>query len=828
MGPESGPFAAVHPVSSPGWAAEGDGGLDRVVHGRERELRVIAAFATGVDPTTLVVSGLSGIGKSVTVLAALRRIEARHSTVRVVRSGTARPYAHGPSGLRRLDLSAWTVPAGPEGGHHLDPDGLMDAVSAGSLDLGPGPRVLFVDDVDTLAPPRVAWLQRLADVAYERGWRVVAATRHAGDEVLPDELDSLVVGPLDEAALRQVLDAALRQPVAADVAARLHRWSAGNVRIALELADPLSAAQLRGSAGWAGPDVVGPAARRAYRVLLDRLTPAETERLATAVPGPDGHGAEHPLLALLCRERAGGTGPAPGGGRSGVASAAAGPSAVDPAAVDPAAAGLAAEDPGPGDQRSAYHRDRSAVGSAVETVLDGLYLDDLPGAPSAHDDPRVVARAVGVALLTGTTWAGAVDPWQHAEAGTAWSGHLWWTDGAGGPERAAGARVAAALVALERTGQVPDPARLRADLDLLAATSGRHWVGVCVQVRGHLLLGDVAGARRLLDGTRTATDRTVAELVAREVAEARVAMVEGRAADVRDHLDRARRLRPAVEEWLPVRGLRIVADALLDGQVPPGDVPPAAGSSSTRALGEFAGDLGLAHLAVGQAERAAELFTIGLERCSWPYRGRVHARADLVEAVAAAGHTRDGIPERVSRLVEPPVAPEERSAPDAVAAHTRMRALLSGPAALATGIDGWLPAAPPPVSPWQRLRSLVAYGRHCLAYGDRAASEPALREARTLAPLAGAPGWRTVADGAPAGGVLDAPAWDRLDDNEREIVRLALGGATYAQIAAAAYLSVRSVANRLRSIYLMLGLRDRRDLVERAQAAPPGWLTDPP
>nr|BFF17990.1 hypothetical protein GCM10025730_15110 [Promicromonospora thailandica] len=67
-------------------------------------------------------------------------------------------------------------------------------------------------------------------------------------------------------------------------------------------------------------------------------------------------------------------------------------------------------------------------------------------------------------------------------------------------------------------------------------------------------------------------------------------------------------------------------------------------------------------------------------------------------------------------------------------------------------------------------------------------------------------------------------AWDRLADDEREIVRLALGGATNAQIASAAYLSVRSVANRLRAIYLLLGLRDRRDLVERAQVDPPGWL----
>lgn len=773
MGPESGPSAAIRPVVAPERAVEGDGGLDRVVHGRERELRAIAAFATGVDPTTLVVSGLSGSGKSVTVLAALGRAGMRDGVVRVVRSASARPGAQGPAGLPRLDLAAWTAP-GPDGEHRLDPVGLVDAVSGGfGGDLGPGPRVLVVDDLDTLSPARAAWLQRVSDAAYERGWRVIAAVRHVPDGVLPDDLDVLALGPLDEPSLRRVVAGTLRQPVAADVAQRLHRWSAGNVRVALELADPLSAAQLRGSAEWAGPHAVGPVARRAYRVLLDGLTPAEAERLAATV------GAAHPLLALLCRERS-------GAGR-------------DPAGLAPDA--------------------------AVEAVLEGLHLDDLPGLPAADHDPRAVARAVGVVLLTGTAWAGVAEPWRYAATVAEWSDHLWWTGGADDDARAAGVRVATELVALERLGEVADPERLRADLGVLAGTPGLHWVGVCVQVRAHLLLGDVEGARHLLDRARPAQGRSVAEIVARDVAEARVAVVEGRAADVRAHLWHAAQLRPAVEDWLPVRGLRIVVDALLDGRVPEGDLPAPTGASSSRALGEFAADLGLAHLAVGQAERAAELLTIGLERCSWPYRGRAHIRADLVEAVVAAGRIRDGIPARVRRLVEPPVDPEERVAPDAAAAYVRTRALLAGRAALTAGVEGWLPHAPSPVSLWQRLRSLVAYARHCVAYGDHTAAEPALREAATLARLSGAPGWRTRVDTTSAGEGGSAPlAWDRLADDEREIVRLALGGATNAQIASAAYLSVRSVANRLRAIYLLLGLRDRRDLVERAQVDPPGWL----
>src|SRR5690606_41510345 len=86
--------------------------------------------------------------------------------------------------------------------------------------------------------------------------------------------------------------------------------SAGNVRVALELADGLTVAQLRGSAEWSGPDGVGPVARRTYRGLLDRMTPEETARRAACAPGRSGvrrrtGRTEHPLRALLCRERVG-------------------------------------------------------------------------------------------------------------------------------------------------------------------------------------------------------------------------------------------------------------------------------------------------------------------------------------------------------------------------------------------------------------------------------------------------------------------------------------------------------------------------------------------
>jgi DNA-binding CsgD family transcriptional regulator len=139
-------------------------------------------------------------------------------------------------------------------------------------------------------------------------------------------------------------------------------------------------------------------------------------------------------------------------------------------------------------------------------------------------------------------------------------------------------------------------------------------------------------------------------------------------------------------------------------------------------------------------------------------------------------------------------------------------------------VEDWLPASHL-VSPWQRLRSLVAYGRYCLAHGDRAASEPALTEGRVLARLAGTPGWRKAIDTCLAGfGTSDGPGWARLSGNDREFVRLALRGVTNARIAEAAYVSERTVANRLRQIYALLRVRDRKELLELAEADPPGWL----
>jgi hypothetical protein len=775
-----------------------------VVHGRDRELRVIGHFATDLDPTVLVVRGLSGIGKTSTVLHALKQVGAGSSAVRVVRPCSSRPSAHDLDNSRRIDLSAWSVPDHLEHDADFDAAGFLRAVSVWAGDGGSGPRVLFVDDVGVLTTERARWLQRLADEAYGQDWRVIAAVRSIAVDPLPEDVEVLDLGPLDRMPLRRMLAAEMSVPVAADVVEHLRWWSAGNPRLALELAGSLSAAELRGDASWAGPETVGSAARRAYRAMLEGLDPATTTALSTAPLGAtsvvrrdDRSAVRHPLLALLCREARGADGH--GGGR---------------------------ELPVP---------DRDMTGpDAITTILDGLHLDELPArawaAVAAVPDPRLAARAVGVSLLTGRAWRDHVDgPLVPDGVGREWTGHLWWRDPASVAEqtRAAGARVAETLLGLEDTGELPDPDALRADLRLIGATPGQDWVGVDIQVRALLMLGDVVGARGLLaDHSGATPGRAVAEIVARDLAAARVAAFDGRSADVRTHLAHAAELRPSVDEWLPARGMGASADAVVDGTVPSSTMPAQAGSWSARALGEYAADLGAAHLVVGEAEGAVALLTIALEHCAWPYRGRVQVRCDLVEAVMAS--TPPGkVGPRAQRLLDPPVAPEERSAPDVAAAYSRLSALLADDGTPSAAFEAALHTPSAPMSPWQRVRMLVAYGRYSVTRGGRATGNAMLDEARTLVRLAGMAGWLRgidafLAEADASGGT--GPEWEVLGTHEREMVRLAVHGATNSQIAQATFVSERTVVNRLRRAYATLGIRDRRDLVRLAETRPPAWL----
>ncbi|MFD7311073.1 LuxR C-terminal-related transcriptional regulator [Promicromonospora sp. NPDC059942] len=774
------------------------------VYGRDSELRLIGSFAFDLDPTMLVVAGLSGAGKTCTVMAALERAGLGASTVRIAYSASQGPYVETTFGGQVLELPGLVADTSQH--NELDPDQLLEAL--GAVTTSSGPRVLFVDDVDVLTSDRAAWLGRLTDTAYDDGWRVIVAARHVPAQPKLDEMDVLALGPLDPAPLRQLLQQELHQLIAEDVVAQLRWWSGGVPQVALELANQLNPEQLRGNKVWAGPETVGLVARRAYRPILDSLNSAQARNLARTVLHPNvadlvgrahdrhlravPHGVakrhadelaeQHPLLALLCRSQTG---------------------AKRAASV--------AEGLGPADM--------------VAAALDGLHLEDLAGVTAAEITPRITAGVVAVALLTGTTLAaGRTGERLLRHMSPEWTDHLWWRSPPSDPAaRAAGARVAAALIVLEGSGQLLDPAGFRSDLDRLDQVPEPHWVGVCIRVRSRLLLGDVAQARRLLDVlTCRGIEPTAAEIVARDLAEASIEIAEGRPGNARAHLAHAAQLRPGIHSWLPVRGHEALVSAMLDGQTPVGCSLPSPSPWSERAMGEYALDLGTACLAVGQTEQASVLLTGGLERCAWPYRGRSQSRADLVEAhIVTDGRLRS----RARRLVRPPLAAEEQVHVNAAASSMRTSILLATDKRT-TGLDDWLPVGRARLTPWLRLRSLIAYGHRHLKHGDDWSLQQAAREARTLADLAGVPGWSGAIDAALNSDGPDREELERLSEGERALVRLVAHGATNAQIAGAVYLSQRSVANRFSQIYTRLRVRDRRELLELIQVELPDWIEE--
>ncbi|WP_201845179.1 helix-turn-helix transcriptional regulator [Myceligenerans indicum] len=752
--------------------------------------------------------GPSGSGKTATVMHALRGLGPDVPVLRVQRIWSRRPHARFLGPTERSDLVV--LPSDADGNVAT---GFFESVTENLG--GKIPRVVFVDDAGVLTEKRLAWLQRLADEAFALDCRVVVAAEELAPDVLPDELDVLRLGPLGAPALRAFLTDALGLSIAADVVERITWWSEGNPRLALELAQELSVAQLRGGALWHGPDAAGTAARRTYRHLLERVDESGADLLASFVlrqagsclgeepwDGAAGLGDDpslrvlaglglteahdgtwflrHPLVAVLCAER----------------------NKAEPPAAPTA------------ERRS-------------EAMLRGLHMQELNpvlrAGPLSVACPKNRALAFTVSVLAGQTWgvprAGASGDVDCRE----WADHVWWRAATGIPEpaRESSRRLTAAALRVESEGVVRDPARLRADLEAVGETPGQHWLGLQLQIRMRLMLGDVSGARALVAAHVDDDARGVAEQVARSLSVAMVAAVEGQFHDVRRQLDIIRRLRPGCDGWLVPRGLTALADAAIDGRVPDVGVPDALGNWSARAAAEFAADVGAAHLLLGRAREAVSLLAVSAEQCRWPYQCPVMVRADLVDAAVSAGEV-----QALSAAIGGSAVNDCGAlSADLRAAAARGAALLADGERALAAFDEAVRASTPPASIRQHVRTLVAYGRFRAARGDAGVAVAAFDRGRTLAQLAGLAGWTRGIDTAQtaSGGAVASNRWEGLRRDERTMVRLALKGATNSKIAESVFVSERTVVNRLRQVYRRLGIRDRRDLIRLAEECPPRW-----
>jgi DNA-binding CsgD family transcriptional regulator len=188
---------------------------------------------------------------------------------------------------------------------------------------------------------------------------------------------------------------------------------------------------------------------------------------------------------------------------------------------------------------------------------------------------------------------------------------------------------------------------------------------------------------------------------------------------------------------------------------------------------------------------------------------------DLVEALVAC----ERLEEAEDRLAwfEANAARLERASAQAAAARCRgFLAAAGGDLAGATaGFETALRYHDLVPLPFDRARTLLALGVARRRANDRRRARSTLEEARELFGSLGATLWeqRAVDELARIGG--RAPATGELTPVERRVVDLVAAGHTNREVAAALFLSIRTVEGHLSRVYGKLGVRSRVELVRR-------------
>ena len=235
--------------------------------GRDAELDSVHAFLDRVleGPTTLVLEGTAGIGKSTIWLAGVEAARERGMCVLVSRPAELdRGLAHAglgdvfdkvlervlpelsPPRRRALQVALLLEDAS----HDADPRTLGVAVrSALEALAAETPVVLAVDDVQWLDPSSASVLTFALRRMGEQPVHVLLA-RRTGERAEPSELESafetdrverLLVGPLTLGALHTLLQARLGRTFSRPSLLRVHETSGGNPFYALELARAIGA-----------------------------------------------------------------------------------------------------------------------------------------------------------------------------------------------------------------------------------------------------------------------------------------------------------------------------------------------------------------------------------------------------------------------------------------------------------------------------------------------------------------------------------------------------------------------------------------------------------
>ncbi len=252
---------------------------------------------------------------------------------------------------------------------------------------------------------------------------------------------------------------------------------------------------------------------------------------------------------------------------------------------------------------------------------------------------------------------------------------------------------------------------------------------------------------------------------------------------------------------------------------------------STLACAEQA--LGQLALGGGEAERAATHFRAALDQTA--AHGTLDpsflfSHADLVEALVRLDRAEEARPV----LAELEIGAERTGGAWARAAVHRCRALLGPDEEIDANLAAALEAHADPAMPFEAARTRLAIGERLRRARRRADARVQLAAAAEGFATCGTPSWaeRAEIELAATGGPSRSPSAgadpspgptgaDALTARERDVCELVAAGRTNREVAAALFLSPRTVEHHLRAAYRKLGVRSRTELAVRFATGAP-------
>ncbi|HWI72710.1 MAG TPA: LuxR C-terminal-related transcriptional regulator, partial [Baekduia sp.] len=194
----------------------------------------------------------------------------------------------------------------------------------------------------------------------------------------------------------------------------------------------------------------------------------------------------------------------------------------------------------------------------------------------------------------------------------------------------------------------------------------------------------------------------------------------------------------------------------------------------------------------------------------------LYTQADLVEAYSRAGRTDE------ARAVTEELAEDSRRTGGAwaAAATARCRALIGPDEDLDALLEEALAAHARVPLRFEHARTRLCFGERLRRARRRAEALEHLAAAHETFVALGSPHWarRAEQELAAAGARRTVTADADLTPRELEVCRRVAGGATNAEVAAALFLSARTVEHHLRMAYRKLGVRSRSELAGRFSA----------